>query len=131
MCTKNLVEAKDNLVGWKVVKIEKNGEVCSFYQYNFKWQKGANIAIKKFKNVDEMFHCFARRSDARRFYKAYKPCVNEYMWQDVKDMKIIKVILKGDTWKGMTNGMRSEDHGDFNNIPATCGTIAEWDGKLI
>jgi hypothetical protein len=120
MCTTNLQRVNKKLVGWKVVKIEDD-KVVSFYVF-FKWHpKRKHRAYNGLWLESSIFHCFARRSDARNFKRFYSEK------QRIYNLAIIKVILSGNVCEGITHGMSLSNS---NGLPATCGTEAYWDGKF-
>lgn len=118
MCTINLTLVKGQVIGWKVVTLDGNKVVSYYKRYYWRANK-THAPSRRFMqwsaHAEEsmMFHCFARRKDARNFKKG------------LPHRKIIRLVLSGAS-RGLTMGM-GEIH---NNLPAVCGKKAYWDGKF-
>ena len=132
MCTILIEKCKTKQIGYKVVGEESNKVVHSLYYAAYTWRKGINRAWRrKFvaKNpagkFDGIFHCFANLEDAQKFLEQWNTIYREK--QNIRIFKIIKITLTKNVWKGVINAMG----GNYDGLPAVCGSTAYWDGKFI
>jgi hypothetical protein len=125
MCTTHLQRVDKQLVGWKAVLVDQKRKLIVSYYKDFFWKaqkthraKGNVFTEQDFVDGIGLFHCFARRSDARRFKRLHQTTYSS--------LKIIKLQLSGKTFVGRTDGMGNALVG----LPATLGTKAYWDGTF-
>lgn len=148
MCTKitGEIKSKKQIHAWKVVQVGDSSNpldpldsfdpldksVFSIYKKTYLWTPAKwNYPFHKCNGEtigpDNVFHCFARRSDARK-------CKTNQKEYDTKchngacRYAIIKLILSGKILKGTTQGMGIIE---CNDMPALCATEAYWDGKFV
>lgn len=141
MCTNiNSDPIGKEAIGWKVVVNNGNlvigNHVCSFYKTDFKWKPNSlhfaneiytdEEVINSYFMDSKVFHCFAKREDARRFKRNQK-ALQKRDGHRFCNMQIIKLKLSGAVFKGTTNGMPRPK---CDNLPAICGNKAYWDGKF-
>ena len=122
MCTENLKEFCGEKVAWKVVYEKTSGKVVSPFYSSFRWAKGENIAY-----LSPGFHCFARRSDARDFKKEEKKLQELNRNSNKAKARMIRVVVSRAVFTGKIRGIGV----NFQDKPAICGMVANWDGKFV